>query len=113
MILAEDDDLFSTATIGNLKPTFTAGRHGAHVGVEHEIANVVREVEDGRTAVLVLLHLEATNLRRQERLAGVEERVGMVRATTGHPGLGWPSNWGGQGVSDWSGGIAGGRLGLE
>ena len=110
MILSEDYDLFPTAAIGNLKPTFTAGRQSRHVGVEHEISKIVWEVKDWRTAVLILFHLEATNVRGQQGLAGVEERVGWVggRADHGrnksHPGLGRShhGHWGAQRRSDWS-----------
>ena len=106
MKLSQDDDLFPTATIGNLKPTFTGGRQARHVGVQHE---VVREVEDRRT-LLALLHLEATDVRRQQWLAWVEERVDWERGrahhggNNSHPGLG-RSHHGhcrGDGVSGWS-----------
>ena len=60
-----------TAAIGNLKPTFTAGIQARHVGIQHKI---VWEVED-RWTIIVLFHLEATNVRGQKWLARVEERV--------------------------------------
>ena len=53
LVLSEDNDLFTSATIWDLERTFTNTRHSSHV---------VWEMEDGRTSVLAVLHLSESEV---------------------------------------------------